>query len=221
LRWIIGDEDFFQACRNYLDDPQLAYSSARTADLQLHMETASGMDLDWFFADWFFGEGHPMYHVEWAQDANGEVNISIAQTPSHPSVGFFELPVPIGFSNGEQDTVVVFDHVFSGEEFNFNLPFQAHEAVLDPDLWLISGQNVVTNVAELDIDRDSMLLFPNPADDRLNIRLAEGWNGTIDLRVTDAIGKIVIEKRSALIEGLITLPIDRLSPGIYSIEIMV
>mgnify|MGYP002682147599 CR=1 FL=1 len=48
LRWVCGDSAFFAGCRNYLNDPDLAYGSAYTADLQAHLEAARGKDLDGF-----------------------------------------------------------------------------------------------------------------------------------------------------------------------------
>ena len=55
LRYKLGDTDFFQAIKNYLADPDLAFSYAVTKDLQNHLETVSGEDLTEFFNDWFYG----------------------------------------------------------------------------------------------------------------------------------------------------------------------
>jgi aminopeptidase N len=48
LRYVMGDANFYQGVKNYLADPELAYSYAHTDDLQAHLEAASGMDLDEF-----------------------------------------------------------------------------------------------------------------------------------------------------------------------------
>ena len=139
LRWVTGDSAFFAGCRNYLDDPLLAFGTARTADLQFHLEAASGLDLGQFFADWFVGEGHPSYTVEWAQDSDGTVTIALGQSTSHPSVPFYAMPVPIQFKNAQADSLLVFDHVADGQEFTFHLPFQADSALFDPFAELIAG----------------------------------------------------------------------------------
>src|SRR5690606_29033802 len=117
LRWVCGDSAFFAGCRNYLNDPALAWGTARTNDLRAHLEAASGRDLAEFFRDWYEGEGHPNYAVEWTQDASGLVRVRLDQTTSHPSVGFFEMPVPVLFKNVGVDSTVVFDHAYSGQQF--------------------------------------------------------------------------------------------------------
>ena len=38
LRWVLGDDDFFEAVRNYLNDPLLAYSFVKTENLVSHLE---------------------------------------------------------------------------------------------------------------------------------------------------------------------------------------
>ena len=216
LRWIMGDDAFFQGCRDYFDDPDLAYSSARTSDLQEHLENSSGMDLDWFFADWYYGEGHPMYEVNWMQDDDGTVTVTIDQEPSHPSVDFFQLPVPIRFSDGVNDTIVVFDHTFSGEEFTFDLPFEATTATFDPDLWLISGQNVIVQMPESGSISDRPIVFPNPAQEVLNVAIGSEWNGTI--AIFDGSGRLV--KEEALnAQGTLAIPIGALAAGSYVIEL--
>ena len=174
LRWKLGDAAFFQGVRNYLDDPALAYGYARTADLQRHLEQASGQVLDGFFADWFYGQGHPSYQVNWQQQGS-TVWVEIGQTTSHPSVDFFELPVPIQFvGSGGGDTIVVFDHAFSGQLFSFETPTTISQVQFDPELWLCSRDNQVTsspiNVLPEAL-RAQVQLFPNPARDQWRLQL--------------------------------------------------
>jgi aminopeptidase N len=218
LRWIMGDEAFFQGCRNYLNDPALAFGSARTADLQLHLEEASGLDLSGFLADWFHGEGHPMYLVEWGQDPDGLVSATLWQTPSHPSVDFFELPVPLGFSAGDMDTVVVLDHQFSGQVFSFHLPFQAELAVLDPDLWLISGQNMVVSVPPA-LQHQPTRLVPNPATDAALLLAPPHFAGPAHLLVHDLAGRRVMEQRIHIEAGRSAVDLGPLHPGSYLLEV--
>jgi hypothetical protein len=147
LRWILGDAVFLTAVKNYLADPALAYGFATTDLLKTHLETASGKDLTYFFNQWFTGEGHPSYQVEWFPD-NNSVQIKLNQTTSHASVGFFRLPIPLLFRNagtGEQKLVTL-DHTASGQVFVENLGFEPNEVVFDPELWLITRNNTITKV---------------------------------------------------------------------------
>lgn len=213
LRWICGEEAFFQGVRDYLADPQLAYNTARTSDLQAHLEQASGLDLDGFFADWYTGEGYPTYTMPWSQQSDGTVDLTLYQSPSHPSVDFFALPVPVRFANAATDTIVVLDNTINGQGFSFPLPFQADQATIDPDLWLISGHNVATEVADLTRDADAVVVFPNPADDRIQ------WRGTagpiVRATVLDALGRVALSD-SPMAQGL---DVRALPAGGYLLEL--
>jgi hypothetical protein len=143
LRWKLGDSLFFQGIRNYLNDPQLAYNYAKTPDLKYHLESVSGLNLTGFFDQWYYKQGYPTYQVNWHRSGNQAV-VQLNQTQSHASVGFFAMPVPIRFTAPGHDTLVVFDHTFSGQLFNASLDFAPVAATFDPDLWLLSGNNTVT-----------------------------------------------------------------------------
>ncbi len=218
LRWIIGDEAFFQGCRNYLNDPALSFGSARTAHLQAHMESVSGMDLGYFFEDWIYGEGHPMYTVQWSQAITGEVDLSIAQTPSHSSVEFFELPVPIRFSNATEDTIVVFDNTFNGETFSVMLPFTATLAEFDPDLWLISGQNLVLSVPALN-EQEFFSIHPNPVDAQLNMHFGREQDEEVKLLIFDPSGRTVLERNISARGSTTSIDVASLSAGTYLLEL--
>lgn len=172
LRWKLGDEDFFQAIRNYLNDPAIAFGYARTHQLQAHLENQSGLDLDEFFEDWFYGQGYPTYQIEWGQSGS-RLAVKIDQTTSHPSVDFFEMPVPVRFVSATgEDSIVVFQHQFSGQYFEAELPFAAVSAEFDPQLWLVSRNNTVTNnpaVSVEEVETFRVRWFPNPAADVLTL----------------------------------------------------
>jgi len=219
LRWVCGDSAFFAGCRGFLNDPALAYGSARTADLRAHLETASGLDLGGFFADWYTGEGHPSYTVEWAQDAGGTVSLRIGQSTSHPSVGFFEMPVPIRFKNGSMDSTMVFHHATNGQLFSFHLPFRADSALFDPDTWLISGNNLVMHVPVAALGSGQALVFPNPATDRVWVHLGRSMRGTVLLTITDALGRRVREERTTAQGQRIALDTSTLPAGSYIVEV--
>jgi aminopeptidase N len=217
LRWVMGDSAFFAGCRNYLNDPELRHGSALTPQLQAHLEASSGMDLDEFMADWYVGEGHPSYTLIWGQSELGVATVVLEQDPSHPSVDFFEMPVPIRFWNSEQDTVVVLDHSFSGESFTVDLAFLADSVELDPEIWLLSGQNVVTAVPDVGRSRGPLMLYPNPANATLTVALPRP-TGTLTWRVLESSGRPV-EQGTWGPSALQELNTGRFSQGRYILEV--
>ena len=221
LRWVCGDDAFFEGVNNYLNDPEIRNRSALTSQLIEHLETAAGISLSEFMEDWYVGEGFPTYQLVWTQDINGQVNAMLDQTTSHPSVDFFEMPVPIRFEADGQMETVILDHAFSGQTFSFPLPFQASAAQLDPELWIVSGQNLVLKVPMAAFnDRESPLLYPNPASADAWMHVGTRINGNVDLEVIDALGRVVLQ-RNATVEGMrVPVPSAMLASGTYTVRLL-
>ncbi|MBN8679078.1 MAG: hypothetical protein J0M29_12690 [Chitinophagales bacterium] len=209
LRWKMGDDAFFQAVRNYINDPALAFGYARTSHLKAHLEATYGQSLDGFFADWFYGQGYPSYDIKWSKTPDNLVKITIGQTPSHPSVSFFEMPVAFKLKNGTQDTTVVLDHTFSGQEFNIQLGFAPTELIFDPDLWLVSRNNLVQEVLSTGepLPEVSIDLLPNPAHAQFLIRLKTTDNLSLRLSLWSADGKQVYTEQVNVSPGMNELPV--------------
>jgi aminopeptidase N len=214
LRWVIGDSAFFAACRNYLEDPGLAYGFAKTPMLQTHMETASGRNLDWFFDDWYYGEGYPSYFISWSQALNLELTVSLFQTQSHPSVSFFELPVPIRFSGAGQDTTIIFDHSFAGQSFSAWPGFAVDSLTFDPDLWIISANNQTLAGLEDAIPAAEVKVYPNPAGEYVRVEI--GRAGTFMVELMDLTGRTL---RSVELRNSVEADVKNLPSGIYLLMI--
>ncbi len=168
LRWKLGDDDFFKALHNYINDPKLAYSYARTHDLQEHLEAQSGQDLNEFFNDWLYGKGFPTYSFQWWYNTEGKLLIQVNQTQSDSSVDYFEMPIPIQLKGENKDTTVVLDNNEDGQIFEFDLDFKVSEFIYDPEIWLCAALKE-TNYLGTDIisEPNSIILFPNPVTDIL------------------------------------------------------
>jgi len=146
LRWILGDDDFFQGLNDYILDPDLVYDYARTPDLQAHLETAGDTSLTEFFDDWYYSEGWPDYKFRWSVDTNcnNKIRIKITQTHSANQGVFFEMPVPIKFSDGTNDTIFVFHQNSPDDTLFFAFPdFEPTSLEFDPDLWLIAKNTTI------------------------------------------------------------------------------
>lgn len=164
LRLKLGQEAFLLGVNNYLNDPTIAYKTAVTAQLQAHLETASGMDLSEFFNDWVYNQGYPSYTVSAYNDVPGKVKVRINQTQSHPSVNFFEMPVPVRLKgNNGQQLDVVLDNTFNGEYFIVDCPFTLTNIEFDPNRDIISANNSATLDVQKFNEITGVKLYPNPA----------------------------------------------------------
>lgn len=112
MKWILGDEAFYQLLKDYAANPAFAYSYAKTEDFKNQILVSTGRDFTGFFNDWIYGEGYPTYTIKWKQSANLDMNFLVSQTQSDPSVSFFEMPLPVKVtgSNGETAFLVLETH---------------------------------------------------------------------------------------------------------------
>jgi len=198
LRYKLGDTDFYQAIKSYLIDPDLAFGYAKTIQLQNHFETQSGTDLDEYFADWFMGEGHPTYHIQWNQNAT-DLFIQVNQTQSHSSVSYFEMPVPIKVlgTSGEIEWLQL-DNTSNGELFTETINFTIDEIQFDPDVQLISKNNTVTPNPSLS-SSESLFegVFPitNPVKNQINIQTTDGIS-ILKTSIYNTIGQKIFEQNN-------------------------
>ena len=221
LRWKLGDAAFFTALRNYQQDPKLRYGFARTEDLKKHLEQASGTNLTEFFNDWFTGQGYPSYQVNWTQIGIGNVNITMNQTTSHPSVDFFEMPVALKFKNSTQEKTIIVDHKTNGETFFSSIGFVADTVLVDPEYWLISKNNTSAKVPDQISGQNIVQVFPNPVKDQFYVYLRKMQSSTAAINLFNAAGQKVYSRSVNLINGAeyLELPSKNLASGIYFLRI--
>ncbi len=92
LRHYVGDEAFFTSLHKYLIDNKFSNGSA--IKLKLAFETVTGKDLNWFFNQWYFDNGHPYVRITQKYIADKkQVLVVLQQTQTQDKV--FELPVGI------------------------------------------------------------------------------------------------------------------------------
>ncbi len=194
LRYKLGDDNFFKSLQNYLKDPNLAFSYAKTDDLKKHLENVSKIDLTEFFDDWYYNEGYPSYEVTWHQNtSNNVVRFTVNQTQSHSSVAFFEMPLPVKVNGGSGESEIVrLEVTENGQVFNTIIPFEITSIQIDPDSQLISrNNNIVLGVDQMELE-NNISIYPNPVKDILNINNKS--NAIIEkLTIYNVLGKNVLQ----------------------------
>jgi len=213
LRWDLGDTDFFQGIKDYLNDPDLAYGFATTQNLKDHLEATSGKDLTGFFEDWLYGEGFPTYSLVCKTREDEKLSVIINQTQSHPSVDFFEMPVPVRFYGLESDTTIVFNHEFSGQEFLIELSFVPDSLAIDPEKWLISGDNIYT-FGMNENDGMTFKILPNPATDFVFVQFKIPHSFS-SYQITDLQGTMLLSGQMEAGSDICTIDVSTLQRGVY------
>lgn len=219
LRWKLGDSLFFISMKNYLNDPLLSGGYAHTSDLISHLEATGGQNLTSFFNEWYTNQGYPSYHLYWGQTGN-TITLKVDQTTSHSSVSFFEMPIPVKFVGQNNDTTVVFDHLFSGQVFSPTINFPVVSVQFDPELWILSADNTVTGISEYSSIDNQVVVYPNPAKDALNILSINNANPVESIQITDVLGRSVLQTGEYKgIQKIITVNTSQLTKGTYFIKI--
>ncbi|MCU0239637.1 MAG: hypothetical protein MUC29_09360 [Pyrinomonadaceae bacterium] len=107
VRKQIGDENWWKSLRIYLT--KNAGKPATTKDFQNAVEEASGEKLDWFFDQWIYKMGHPIFEVSKSFD-DGKLTLKVKQTQQfdqnnpYPQSEFFQGKIEIEI-DGRIETV--------------------------------------------------------------------------------------------------------------------
>lgn len=214
LRFKLGDAVFFQGLRNYLADSNLAFKYAVTTDLKSHLEAVYGSSLTEFFNDWVYNQGYPIYNVTVQNTNPGQARITVAQTTSHTSVSFFEMPVPIrllGASGQTQDVVV--NNTVNGEQFNVSVPFTVTGVQFDPTKNIISRMSMATlENTNFNID-NAIQIFPNPSSTTIAVSIRE------NIEIENAVFYSVLGQKIMETKSQKSWDISSFSSGIHFLTI--
>jgi aminopeptidase N len=101
MRWILGDKPFRKTISHFLH--KHAYDSADTRDFITAIKEMTGQNLEWFFEQWFFSPGHPVFDVSYRWDeSNKKVKLKIVQTQNTSGrIPIFKAPVVIAVVTAE------------------------------------------------------------------------------------------------------------------------
>ena len=214
-RWILGDDIFFSALRNYFTDEKVANGFAYSEDWIRHIETAGDTSLTEFFNDWLYKEGYPIYSINYTQYTSDSANIQLNQTTSHESVDFFEMPVPIRLYNKNRSDSADFrlDNRVNNQEFIVKPGFMVEEIVIDPEDWILCKTGTITSAPATEA-KTELIVFPNPTNGTLSISLPH--NQTIQhIQIFSAKGNLITE----LEQNTDIINFSMLPSGIYFLQV--
>ncbi|MCA9608252.1 MAG: M1 family metallopeptidase [Holophagales bacterium] len=149
LRAVLGDDAYFAALRHYLENHALG--NVVSADLAEAIREATGRNLDWFFADWVTGGGHPRFEVSWRwRPERGVVDLVVKQTqPIVESQDLFRLPVRVRLDAGGASRVETVWVAEATERFLLPAPAKPDMVSFDGEGDLVADIVFEKPVAEL------------------------------------------------------------------------
>ncbi|PWV44762.1 M1 family aminopeptidase [Chitinophaga sp. S165] len=161
LRNVVGDSAFFKSLNLYLKTN--AFKAAEAHQLRLAFEEVSGQDLNWFFNQWYFGQGYPVLDIKSSYNETAKtVTVTVEQQQGDK---IFQLPVAIDIYAGGKKVrhqVTIFDKVST-----FTLPSD-----VKPDLVNFDGDKVLLAVKKENRDINSYIFQYTHAPEYLDRREA-------------------------------------------------
>ncbi len=101
LRFVLGDKPFFRVLKHFLHKHE--FQPVDTHDFMIAVKEATGQNLDWFFEQFIYKPGHPVFDVsyDWDEDAK-KVRIKVAQVQDFSlGIPVYQVPVIFGITTSE------------------------------------------------------------------------------------------------------------------------
>jgi hypothetical protein len=177
------------------------------------METAYGNSLTEFFNDWIYNQGYPTYTITAQNWGTGQVKVTVNQTQSHASVSYFEMPLPLRFTNATGQTYdTTIENTSNNQQFIISVPFAITGVLFDPDKNIISKNNVVTLSSDsFEVDK-AIEIYPNPVNSECHIQTPSDIVVEKIILFND-LGQLVEENNT------LNFSFSTLSSGIYHAQI--
>ena len=101
LRFVLGDKAFFRTLKYFLH--KHAFEAVDTHDFMKAVKETTGQNLDWFFEQYIFSPGHPVFDVNYVWDEEaGNVKLTVRQVQdTSKGVPIYRIPVIIGIHTAE------------------------------------------------------------------------------------------------------------------------
>lgn len=197
LRYLLNDDvKFFRALRTY----QTTYSgrTARTIDLQRIFEAEAGRPLQYFFDQWFAGEGYPTFNVRWNQVGLNFYLQTTETVSMATATPFFDTDVDyrLTFTDNTTQTLRLRQSQLVS---SFSVPVGKTVAsiAVDPDQWILNGagttvrDNSLVLAATVATRAARLTVYPNPC--RETLALADLTTRAV-AEVMDATGRVLLRQ---------------------------
>jgi aminopeptidase N len=138
LRRVMGDEKFFAGIRDYYRSYR--DRNALTIDLQRVMEFHAGRSLDWFFKEWVYEPGYPIYDATWHWD-EGAKQLRLRVTQRQDKT-LFRMPLDLAIRLGDTTRREVVEVNERDHTFTFKLDSKPQGVDVDPDEWVLKVLNL-------------------------------------------------------------------------------
>jgi len=149
LRGFLGDKLFFRAIQHYVHEYK--HQNVDTHDFENAVEEATGYNLYWFFDEWVYKAGHPVYDVSYKYDMNShEMVLNVRQTQTVDSLTpVYRMPVDLLIESPSQKISCRVWVDSSSNTYTFNLSEAPSMVNFDENDLLLKELDFKKSVTEL------------------------------------------------------------------------
>lgn len=145
LRDLTGDDAFFASLNKYLTTNKFGTGSGHK--LRLAFEEVTGKDWNWFFNQWYFGNGHPRIDISYQYNAETQLaSVIIKQIQAGDKV--FKLPFTIDIWHGNEKKRQLVWMENKADTFNFTVKSKPDQINVDADKILLVDKKDNKTLAE-------------------------------------------------------------------------
>ncbi|MGQ9465385.1 MAG: M1 family aminopeptidase [bacterium] len=219
LRYLNQDL-FFYGLRAYRDS--FEYGCANTEDLKNIFNQVYGTDLTWFFDEWVYGQGYPIYNIYWDCVPSGSnylvsLNIYQVQTNAPP---VFHMPVQILLHMTSNDTLINISITGSPTHAEFLVSQDVDSIVFDPNTWILCKSYIYTGIKE---NTSSTIYYdiilPSNPIQYFKFGYTTNQRANVKFSIYDVTGRMVITiDEGVKTPGSYQIHLNNIAAGVYFIK---
>ncbi|MEE4177387.1 MAG: M1 family aminopeptidase [Bacteroides sp.] len=186
LRNEINDDPlFFEVLQIYRE--AFADSVATGDDFQMIAEQVTGKNWAYFFDQWYYGEGYPIFDIFW-WTSNDTLYLRSIQQGSAAYPTFFKTSLEVRLQTTGLSPKLRFFQDQPDQTFTAYVGQPVLGLTFDPDAWLLKKSSVLQKVEEIAGNRVSV--FPNPVRQKFNLYIENPEPGGT-YRIFDTNGRLL------------------------------
>ncbi len=214
LRFLFNNDAlFFQGLKNYQNTFKNATATA--LDMKATMEAVSGLNLNDWMNQWFYGEGYPTFDVSFNQVAN-LLYINVKHSTSSLVTPLFKTPLELKCSSTSGDTTIRINVTSNDDNFIIQLDNKAVDSiVVDPNNWIInngSSRKDETLAIGNDIQNQPINIYPSLVSDYLFISAPDSKGQ--EMKLFDMTGHLILQSK---LQNTNNIDLQQLSAGSYNV----